>query len=828
MKFDRRADFIWRERALGQESFWSAPLRTPDEANRFVMLRKSFELAEPVNQALVWATADGRYQLFVNGVRVGRGPARTTLAQGSLDPYDLAPWLQPGRNVVAVLAHAYGRNTAWYELPSWDAGRAFGCGGFFLQGEVVCAGRTICLDTGDSWRYQLGQAWQRDVPSNSLGFSECYDARLADGAWANSDYDDSHWASPEILRLAGRTRTGDVTPFQYLSVRDIPAQQEGPVLAGKPIACYEVNTAVSVDDVQALAAHIGEEVLEPVRDCGFDVASAEVHTTTQRSLSVVYDFGEVVVGHIGFELDGPAGAVLDYYPGEQLQTDGRVLIFDGIPGFEPAIVHRYILRAGRQQFERFEWNGLRYLQLTFRHCTQPLRVRAVTVNQTQYPVQARGSFECSDVQLNDLWAAGARSVRLCMHDAYVDCPSREQRQWMDACLDARFNYAAFGDTQLAARLIRQVAATQRADGLTMMVAPGDFALASFTNIPDFCLYWVMAIDDYQRYADDPSILPEVYPAMARAMQWFERQLNEEDLLTELPLWVFVDWAELDKLGQVTALNAQYVAALRAAARLAQAVGHAVAAQHYLGLAQRVVDAINRLLWDEERGVYVDARRNGQRGTRISQQSNAAVIAWGVAPRQRWARIFDVILDAKRLRLTHGMGMDGKIRTALDEHHDVVMAQPFSCHFLHQALRLDGRYSAIVQSVRRWQQFLDAGETTFAETWQVEAMTSKCHAWAATPTFDLSTDVLGVSPGADGFKQIRIAPQPGELLWARGRYPTPQGDVAVQWRYCDDGRFLLKLNLPANCEALVQLPGDDASVRCGPGEHELLSQGSRQP
>jgi hypothetical protein len=391
-----------------------------------------------------------------------------------------------------------------------------------------------------------------------------------------------------------------------------------------------------------------------------------------------------------------------------------------------------------------------------------------------------------------------------MHDAFVDCPSREQRQWMDAYLDARINYAAFGDTQLPARLIRQIALSQRPEGLTMMAAPGDFSIASFTNIPDFCLYWIMTIGDYLQFVGDTRIVDEVYASVVKAIQWFERQLNDEDLLTDVPHWVFVEWAETDKTGQVTALNAQSAAALRVVADLARIVEHPRAAAHFDALATRVRDAINALLWDETRGVYADARRNGVPSRRISQQSNAAVIAFDVAPRERWARMFETILDETRLVLTYALGHDGEV-TPFDEENQVVRAQSFYSHFLHRALRRAGMISTIVENIRtRWSEMLADGENTFRETWQLEPITSKCHAWSATPTFDLSTDVLGVAPLEPGFARFRVAPQLADLAWARGVFPSPRGDICVAWTR-ETNRFEMSLDVPAESQAEIELP-----------------------
>jgi hypothetical protein len=291
-------------------------------------------------------------------------------------------------------------------------------------------------------------------------------------------------------------------------------------------------------------------------------------------------------------------------------------------------------------------------------------------------------------------------------------------------------------------------------------------------------------------------------------------------LGKVPMWVFVDWAETDKQGQVTALNALYVAALGVAADLARLVEHERAAHGYDQLRQRVSAAINHHLWDEERGVYADARRDGRLSRRLSQQSNAAVIAFGVAPAKRWARMFTTVLDADHLVLTNALDTGAQV-TPFDEDVNVVQAQPFYGHFLHGALRRDGRFDTVLAHIRdRWGGLLADGAATLRETWQVGASTSHCHAWSATPTFDLSTDVLGVTPIAPGMRRLRIAPQTAGLDWACGRFPTPHGEVSIDWQ-ASDGKVRLELTLPAGCEADVLCPGGAASIPVGAGHHVFI-------
>lgn len=810
--FKRRAEWIWRRRGLSGLAFGQTAGRLAAEANRYVYFRRVVEVDGEVERAGVHVSADGRYQLFVNGRFVGRGPARSNPAWQCVDPYDLRPYLRPGRNVIAALVHAYGRHTAWYELPGWDQARLFGCGGFFLQGDLVAGGEPVRLDAsrGDAWRCLTSPAWQQDVPGSSLGFVEVYDARLAPTGWTGLEFDDSAWEAAEVLRLPGRNFSGDVVPFPVLVPRDIPPLLEEVRFPARVLRVAEVTNAPGAGDV---AAQLAREPLAELSACrahnvdrlAAGQGAAEFVTAGERSVALIFDCDGLVTGRVRFELDGPAGAVIDLAYGERLLPDGRVRPEPGIPQIDTPIAHRYILRQGPQSWETFEWGGFRYLQLTIRHAPEPLRLRSLGVNFTTYPVEARGRFACSDESLNWLWEIGANTLRLCMHDAYVDCPSREQRQWMgDAYVEMLINFAAFGDDRLAARILRQIGQSQQGDGLTMMTAPADFAAGRFMNIPDFCLYWLLTLDRYALYSGDTALIGELYPTAVKAVAWFERHLNEEDLLTDVPHWVFIDWAELDKQGQVTALNAQFVAALRAVAGFARQVNALEDAARFGELAERVAAAINEQLWDEERGVYVDARRDGVRSRRVSQQSNAAAIAFDVAPPERWPRILETILDEARLVLTRWADRDPRA-PAFDEAVNVVRAQPFYCHHLHRALSKAGRHEDLLDHIRRhWESLVDEGGDTFRETWQLDEITSLCHAWSGTPTFDLSTEVLGITPLRPGFDRFRVAPQPAGLTWAEGVFPSPRGDIKLAWQIEAD-HVALQLEIPFDSEAEVFPP-----------------------
>ena len=830
-RFHPRAEWIWRQRGVHSVPFGTPGFAAEDEMNRFVYFRRTFTLDEVALAAQVYASADGRYQLYCNGQLVGRGPARSSRIQQQVDPYDLTPYLRPGSNVIAALAHSYGRPTAWYEPPQWEHKLAFGSGGFFLQGDIETSGGVINVDTDENWLHLVSEAWVQDAPAGSLGFLEIYDARNAPVGWQGIDFDDSVWQTAECLRVPGRHYVSDIVPYPFLTERDIPPMFEEERWPKKVLLVGEVENAPEVGHIaNRLAAEtladLDECQVSPIEKAISTEGAAEIITTESHSVCMVIDFGRTVAGRVCFDVDAPDGAIIDFTYSELLQEDGRVEMHEGIPGFDERPAHRVVLQEGRQSWEMFEWAGFRYMQVTIRRCPSPLRLHAIQINFTSYPVQHRGVFRCSDDLLNRIWQIGSYSEQLCMQDGYVDCPSREQRQWMgDTYIQTLINYVAFGDDKLAARLLRQVALTQQPDGILMMCAPGDFSIGKFINIPDFSLYWLLTLENYVLYTGDIEIVAEFYLTIAKLIRWFEQYLNEDSLLTDVPHWIFIDWAELDKKGQVTAFNVQFVAALNAAAGFARTVGQKADADRFESLAARVATAINRLLWDNKRGVYVDARHQGIQSRRVSQQTNSMAIVFGVAPPERWASILDTITDPDRVVLTR-LGEHDLTEVEFDIEHNVVMAQIFTMHYVHRALCLVGRQADMVGNIRkRWDELIRAGDTTWRETWQLTEISSRSHAWGGSPTYDLSTEILGVLPTSSGFSTFRVAPQPVDLTWAEGVVPTPQGDIEVAWRQ-EDATFKLQLSVPANTRAEVISPYDGSSLMCEAGTHDLDFQNDR--
>ncbi|HWY31739.1 MAG TPA: alpha-L-rhamnosidase C-terminal domain-containing protein, partial [Candidatus Acidoferrum sp.] len=79
-----------------------------------------------------------------------------------------------------------------------------------------------------------------------------------------------------------------------------------------------------------------------------------------------------------------------------------------------------------------------------------------------------------------------------------------------------------------------------------------------------------------------------------------------------------------------------------------------------------------------------------------------------------------------------------------------------------------------------------------------------HGWCSTPLVQMSARILGVTPTSPGFKTIAINPELCDLKWAKGRVPTPHGNVDVSW-VLSGNQFTLDVTVPRGTEADVTVP-----------------------
>ena len=828
-----RARFIWCETPRIDNDPGVALRRVAATDAVTACFRRSFDLdAVPVSVP-ARVSADSRYALFVNGVEAARGPVRANGRRLHYDFVDLAPLLRPGRNAIAALVRYFGRaNPWWAPVP---ATFQLGAGMFLFEANLglaqaanpeapsprVASQQRAATDheanpisearspvsrvasqqraasfirTDASWRTLRADAWQT---RSSVGIGglpiEIFDARALPSDWQQADFDDSQWeAARELagnhLGFGGRHEP-PLVPY------GVPRPRPIAVLGctrrdGAPIRVAHAAASEAQGDPVAT-------VVGAMRNSQPDAAIAlrwplalDGDAETVRLVTV--DFGEIVAGTVTLDVDAPAGARIDVAAAEFATDDGRLALDDERSGF------RYIARGRDDRFETFQPLGFRYLGLAV-HAEAPVVLRSVAMNERLHPrgVAAPGEapfFECSDPVLNRIWAVGRRSVDLNSQDAYLDCPTREQRAWTgDMVVHQMVDFATHTDWRLACWNV-ELCASPRPDGMLPMAAGGDIEHHDASFIPDWALHWVRALHNIWRYTGDRERVAALMPIAEGVLRWFDPFADRDGLASDVTGWVIIDWSSVSVDGKSSVLNALWARALRDFAEIAAWLGDAGRARW----ARDRYDGLRRafeLFWDPERELYVDCAIGAERQRPASQHAQAAPLAAGLVPQHRVGRIVALLLDESReVHATwsrangdsrtpganeRGVGgpylVAGPPRPWWDVERGLVRAQPFFCYVVHDALAAAGCEAEIAAQCRRWEVLLERCATSWSETWYGGTVS---HGWGSTPTRDLLVRTLGVGPAEPGFARARIAPRLGALAWARGAVPTPAGLLRV--------------------------------------------------
>jgi hypothetical protein len=779
-----RARWIWCEtprldlRALGNASV------DPQTSQRMACFRRNLHLETVPDSVPSRITADSRYILWVNGNEVSRGPVRSNPRRLHYDPLDLASHLREGPNALAVMVRFYGHPTPWW-MPA-PGTLQLGAGSLVFE---ACLGDEVWLVTDTSWRALASDAWEQQTPRGIGGMSpECHDGRLLPAEWRDIHFDDSGWSRAFPLQANAIGFPGRHEP---------PSHPFGPLLP-RPIPPLSVHRR-EARAIRVAVSSRKSDPADPVEQVQSDLSDARVRSLAKagKSLSLegapgavqilTFDFGQVVSGTAVLDVDAPEGSTFDLAASEFLKDDGGLDPDDQHNGF------RYVARGSQDRFETFDPIGLRYAALSIR-ADGPVFVRGLSVKERLYPRPSGPFFQCSDNTLNKIWLAGRRTVDLCSHDAYLDCPSREQRAWTgDFVVHQMVDLATNPDWGLA-RWAVELAASPRPDGMLPMAVAGDFEYADGAFIPDWALHWIRALHNLYRYTGDRDLVARHLPVAENVLRWFVPFQGREGLLCDVTGWVIIDWSSVSVDGCSSALNGLWARGLRDFAEMSEWLGDTARGDWARGVHARVREAFEAF-WDSGRGVYVDHLVPGERRRAFSQHAQAAPLAAGLVPGDRVERLVEVLTDPSRnvhatWSRAHGdarsprpgeKGVSGPYLLAgppepwWDVEKQMVVAQPFFRYVVHDALVEAGRTDLIPSQCLDWKALFKRSETSWSETWYGG---TTCHGWCSTPTRDLSTRTLGITPAEPGFGVARIAPRLGPLAWARGAVPTPSGPISV--------------------------------------------------
>ncbi len=425
-------------------------------------------------------------------------------------------------------------------------------------------------------------------------------------------------------------------------------------------------------------------------------------------------------------------------------------------------------------------------------------------------LERTGWLETSDSLLNQLHQNVVWSMRGNFLDVPTDCPQRDERLGWTGDLEvfsptASFLYDVSGFLQswLADLAVEQRKSGGRVPHVVPNVLGKNASAAAAWADAATVVPWVM----YQQFGDC-KILADQFESMCA---WVDHIVL---LAGESRLWdkgfQFGDWvdptAPPDKPAQARTdkaivASAYFVHSADLLVKAAEVLGHTEAQKKYCALA------------DEARAAFV-CEYVTPSGRMMSDAETAYALAI----------TFDLLPTAEQ-RQRAGDRLSELARDSGYHIRTGFVGTPLIC----DALCSTGHYAAayrllLQQECPSWLYPVTMGATTVWERWDSMLqdgsinpgeMTSFNHYALGAVADWMHRTIGGLTSTEPGYHQVEIRPRPGGgLTHAYARHITPYGLAKSSWKI-ENGKFDLKVTIPANTNALVVLPnGEQSEVGSG--------------
>lgn len=510
----------------------------------------------------------------------------------------------------------------------------------------------------------------------------------------------------------------------------------------------------------------------------------------------ILDFGQVDCGHLVLELEAAAEAILDFGLTRASRLDHGMVFSNG--GLMKAVDRIYV-RPGVTRWRGIERRTGRWLHLVCR-AGGPVRVRT-KLTAVSAAGEPAAEFRCDDPVIEAIHTASLRTTALVMQHGYQDCLRRER----DTLNTSSFNYAsraglcAFAAQGPARRSLRRAVRYSSPDGWFHSHGISALNEDETTQI----LYWVIWLRDWWRCTGDRELLAELLPAAEGGMRFYARRQNRHGLLDgRLAAIVrrgsitYVDdttanhehWRHFD--GELIGDNLLFAAACGALAELLEASGRTDEAAMARQRGARTSAALKNRLYDAAAGRFAAWRKGDEMGGDEHPIFAIAMLYFHLLPPEDDAALF--------ARLLERTGLPGPEKKGYPLH-------TFGFYFYYIQVLFDrGRDDLALELMRRVHgAWLARGETAFGEyvgggdLYGAGLFTDdhEIHAYGCSAHWHFYANILGVTPTEPGYAMVHLAPKPGNLQHAEGRFHTVRGPVAVRWRI-EGGVFFCAADLPA--------------------------------
>ena len=462
----------------------------------------------------------------------------------------------------------------------------------------------------------------------------------------------------------------------------------------------------------ALVVDIPCEALEVRPIQNVQVGAKKEAVETGKS-TYVYDLGAESVGYLSIEFFAKSGTVLNIAYGEHLEN-GHVKRKIHSRDFSVELIANGEKTEYVNPFRRI---GGRYLEVT---ADGEFEVYSIGLLPTEYPF-VRKQFTPSTAHRNIIYQTAVRTLELCFHEHYEDCPWREQGLYgMDSRNQMLFGYYAFNNPECPRASLELFSLHCDENGLLPICSPTSHPQA---GIPCFSLFYIVAMKEYIEYTGDTSLAEKYYATLDKMIGYFTGRVQDGlfALDNSGKYWNFYEWSD-NMWGapeiQVPTdcmINCILSYALDNMAYICKRLQKHETAEQYLSIRDTLNANIKKTFYNEQTGTFQMFVGNYE-----TEAVNAMAIVCGAANGEVAEKLAEIIAEGKmenKCTLSvKAFKYDALLKVNKEKYAKVVLDD------------IEGVYTIM----------LNAGATSFWETElgaaDFDGAGSLCHGWSALPAY----------------------------------------------------------------------------------------------
>lgn len=670
-----------------------------NKSDEYVQFRDSF-IAIEKSKCIINICSDSNYTLWVNNEIAAFGQYVSFPDKKFYDSIDISSFIKTGNNLVAILVWYYGDDSFTYVNDS--AGLIY----------EITNNNNIISSSGESTQCRIAKDYTNhrcERITSQLGLNYEFDARYYDN-WNMVQYSNKSRFNNAITKR-DINRNFFVRPVESLALKERTKSEI--ISAGSFIYSKKDRISECMQDSDIFQ----NKSFEPLSLTGDDYF--EFSNKNNDGIFVLIDIGREEAGFLNLELEASEGVRIDIGFGEHI-IDNKVRTAIGTRNFNV----NYICSEGKQEFvNTFRRLGCRYLQL-FVH-SKKIKIKYIGIVPTDYPVKVN-EFKADNILQQKIYDVSLRTLLLCMHEHYEDCPWREQALYtMDSRNQMLFGYYAFSEYKFVRANLKLISFSQRDDKLLAITAPTTTDLA----IPSFTLIYLAQMWEYIEFSGDCTLAEETYDILVSILKVFINKIKSNGLIDNFindGHWNFYEWTQGQDGGDEykvntsfdAPLNAFFSIALNSMAKISASINKIENADYYMKIKDKLNQSIFLNFYDDEKKIF-KTFIGGRPDNHYSELTNSLILYCGACQAEK-----EEFIE----------------QTLMQKNNSLVKISISHSIFKYDALLKKEKYNgAIVREIEEvFGKMVEQKATTFWETENGESdfggAGSLCHGWSAVPIY----------------------------------------------------------------------------------------------